>query len=188
MDTDHPSRKLSNLDEPDMRDTAGEVGTNLLVTYSCGPLHMDEQRQDDQLEPTYNSSVPIKDVALKIYRMRWTIVKGGGRGSGKSVLMAPHDDDDDDNQSRRKKTLKSNLLKSTWKTNLLSLPAWGCGPGEMLFSLPVSTLSAGLQGGQLSNSAHLIIIVIIKSQSKNNNNYKHIQTHIQNHLHSIIYI
>ena len=21
--------------------------------YTCGPLHMDEQRQDDQLEPTY---------------------------------------------------------------------------------------------------------------------------------------
>ena len=27
--------------------------------YSSGPLHMDEQRQDDQLEPIYNSSVPI---------------------------------------------------------------------------------------------------------------------------------
>ena len=23
----------------------------------CGPLHMDEQRQGDQLEPTYRSSV-----------------------------------------------------------------------------------------------------------------------------------
>ena len=23
--------------------------------YSCGPLHMDEQRQDDQLEPTYSA-------------------------------------------------------------------------------------------------------------------------------------
>ncbi len=28
---------------------------------------MDEQRQDDQLEPIYNSSVPIQDVALKTY-------------------------------------------------------------------------------------------------------------------------
>ena len=26
---------------------------------------MDEQRQDDQLEPTYSSSVPIRDVALE---------------------------------------------------------------------------------------------------------------------------
>ena len=32
--------------------------------YSCGPLHMDEQMQDDQLEPTYNSFVPIQNVAL----------------------------------------------------------------------------------------------------------------------------
>ena len=33
--------------------------------YSCGPLHMDKQMQDDQLEPEYSSSVPIQDVALK---------------------------------------------------------------------------------------------------------------------------
>ncbi len=54
---------------------------------------MDEQRQDDQLEPIYNSSVLIQDVALKTYRERWTIEKGGGRGSGRSVLVAQHDDD-----------------------------------------------------------------------------------------------
>ena len=29
---------------------------------------MDKQRQDDQLEPIYNSSVPIQDVALKTYK------------------------------------------------------------------------------------------------------------------------
>ena len=34
----HPSRRLSNLDEPDMQDTVGEVGTNSLVTYSCGSV------------------------------------------------------------------------------------------------------------------------------------------------------
>ena len=56
---------------------------------------MDDQKQDDQLEPTYNSSVPIQDVALKTYRKRWAIEKGGGRGSGISVLMARHDDDDE---------------------------------------------------------------------------------------------
>ena len=28
MDTYHPSRKQPRLDEPDMQDTAGEVGTN----------------------------------------------------------------------------------------------------------------------------------------------------------------
>ena len=48
---------------------------------------MDEQRQDDQLEPTYSSSVPIRDVAVK----QWTIEKGGEKESGISVLMALHD-------------------------------------------------------------------------------------------------
>ena len=57
----------SNTDEPDMRNTAGEVGTDLSVAYSCGALHMDEQKQDDQLEPIYNSSVPIQVVGLKTY-------------------------------------------------------------------------------------------------------------------------
>ena len=57
---------------------------------------MEEQRQDDQLEPTYNNSMPIQDVALKTDREGWTIEKGGDRGSGKSALAARHDDDDDD--------------------------------------------------------------------------------------------
>ena len=50
-------------------------GENLmctLLTTSHG-----RARQDDQLEPTYNSSIPILDVALKTYRKRWTIEKGG---------------------------------------------------------------------------------------------------------------
>ena len=49
---------------------------------------MDEQRQDDQLGPTYNSSVLIQDVVLKTYQKRWMIEKGGGRGSERFVLMA----------------------------------------------------------------------------------------------------
>ena len=75
-----PSRKLSKLDEPDMRDTAGEVGSSSQVMYSCCPLHIDEQRQDDQLEPTYSSSVPIWKVVLKTYRKQWTLGRGGERG------------------------------------------------------------------------------------------------------------
>ena len=51
---------------------------------------MDEQRQWDQLEPTYNSSVLIQDVALKTYWRQWTIEKCGRRGSG----IAQHDDDE----------------------------------------------------------------------------------------------
>ena len=46
---------------------------------------MDEQRQDHQQEPVYDSSVPIEDVALKTYRERWT--------TERSVLAARHDDD-----------------------------------------------------------------------------------------------
>ena len=62
--TYHPSWKVSKLDEPDMQDTAGDVGTSLLVMHSYGPLHMAEQKQGDQLEPTYSSSVRIRGVAL----------------------------------------------------------------------------------------------------------------------------
>ena len=89
----YPSPK-TKLDELDMQDTAGEVGTNSSMIYSCRPPHMDKHMQDNQLESTYKSSVLIQDVALKTYHERWTIEKGGGRGSGRSVLMAGHDDDD----------------------------------------------------------------------------------------------
>ena len=92
--TFHPSQKLFKLDKPDMWDTAGEVGMNSWATYSCGPLHMDEQRQDDQPELIYNNSVPIQDVDLKTYQEQWMIEMGGKRGSGRSMLAAWHDDDD----------------------------------------------------------------------------------------------
>ena len=42
---------------------------------------MNEQKQDDQLEPIYNSSVLINDVAMKTFRERWTIGTGGERES-----------------------------------------------------------------------------------------------------------
>ena len=49
---------------------------------------MDEQRQDGQLEPILNSSVPIQDITLKTSQERWTIETGGERGSGKSMQAA----------------------------------------------------------------------------------------------------
>ena len=52
--------RRSKLDEPDMQNTAGEAGT-----FSYEPPHMAEQKQGDQLEPTYNSSVRIRDVAMR---------------------------------------------------------------------------------------------------------------------------
>ena len=66
------------------------------MTYSCEHLPIDEKWQDDKLESTYNSSVPKQDVALKTNQKRWSIEKGGGRGSGISMLMTRHDDDDND--------------------------------------------------------------------------------------------
>ena len=90
----HLSWKLSKLDEPETRDTAGEVRTSSYVMYSCGPSHMDEQREDVQFEPTYSSSVLIRDVALRIYQKQWMIGRCGERGSGISMQIAWHDDDD----------------------------------------------------------------------------------------------
>ena len=60
--------------------------------YSYGHLHMDKQKQGDQLEPTYSSSVKIRGVALRTCRKGWTIGRGGEKGSGISVLMARQDD------------------------------------------------------------------------------------------------
>ena len=57
---------------------------------------MDEQRQDNQLVPMYNSCVPIQDVALKTSREQWTIETSSKRVPGRSVLAAQHDTDDDD--------------------------------------------------------------------------------------------
>ena len=69
--------------------------------YSCGPLHMDEQRQDVLLEPTYNSFVPILDVARKTCQKAMDDWESGKRGSEISVLIARHDDDDDDEQLKK---------------------------------------------------------------------------------------
>ena len=65
-----PSWKLSKLDEPDMQDTAGEVGTSLLEMYSYEPLHMAEQKHGVQFEPTYSSYVRIRCVSLRTCRKR----------------------------------------------------------------------------------------------------------------------
>ena len=56
---------------------------------------MDEQRQDDQLQPIYNSSVPIRGCNTKDLPEAMDDREGGKRESGIPVLMAWHDDDDD---------------------------------------------------------------------------------------------
>ena len=83
-----PSRKLSKLDKPDMRDIPGKV-----EMYSGGPLPIHEQRYDDQLEPIYSSSMTIRDIALKTCRKQWTIGEVVAREeSGISILMAWRED------------------------------------------------------------------------------------------------
>ena len=54
---------------------------------------MDEKRQEDQLKPIYNNSVPMQDVALKTCRERRKIETGDGRRSERCMLAARHDDD-----------------------------------------------------------------------------------------------
>ena len=61
--------------------------------YFYGPLHMAMQKQGGQFEPTYSSSVGIRDVTLETYWKRWTIGRDGKRGLGISVLMAWQDDE-----------------------------------------------------------------------------------------------
>ena len=55
-----------------------------------------KQKQGDELEPTYSSSMRIRGVSLRTCRKRWTIGRGGERGPGISLLAARQDDDDDD--------------------------------------------------------------------------------------------
>ena len=55
---------------------------------------MTEQKQGDQLEPTYSSSMRIQYIALRTCQKRWTIGSSAERGSWISVLVARQDDDD----------------------------------------------------------------------------------------------
>ena len=64
------------------------------------------------LEPIYNNSVLIHDIALRTSWEQWTIETSGERGSGRSVLAAWHDDDDDNiilNKSWRQHPTKQQL-------------------------------------------------------------------------------
>ena len=86
------------------------------------PPHMAEQKQDDQLEPTFSSSVRIWDVALRTCQKWWTVGKSGEGGAGISVLAARHDDDDDAyNQPISNIPLYSNQYRSMSLSFLLYL-------------------------------------------------------------------
>ena len=65
----HPTKQQLYSHLPPITKT-GEVGTSSSVIYFYGPLYMAEQKQGDQLEPTYSSSVRILDIALRARRKR----------------------------------------------------------------------------------------------------------------------
>ena len=51
-----------------MCNTAEEVRMDSKVMNSCGPLHIDEQRLNNQLETEYSSFMLVQDVAWKTFR------------------------------------------------------------------------------------------------------------------------
>ena len=93
--------------------------------YSCGPQHMANQKQDDQLEHSYSNYVMIRDVILKTCR-RWLMIgRRGERGSGISVLAARHDDNDDDDIML--KVVTNAIQNESWyKILLLLTPFRSC--------------------------------------------------------------
>ena len=54
-----------------MMDTAEEARTESLVTFFCGPLHMDEPVLFELKELIYISSVRTQDVVWQTYWDRW---------------------------------------------------------------------------------------------------------------------
>ena len=97
--------------------------------FSFEPPHLAEQKQDDQLEPTYGSSVMIRDVALRTYQKRWTIGRSGERGSRISVQMAWHDEDDDD--------FPCILKVIAWKGNIVILCGQSPVSGKWFYKCPL---------------------------------------------------
>ena len=92
-----PSRKLRVRLKVRLTRHAGHCWRSrdeLISVLLWTPPYMAKQKQVDQLEPTYSSSVRIRDVALRTCQKRWTIGRSGERGSGISVLVAWQDDDD----------------------------------------------------------------------------------------------
>ena len=91
--------------------------------YSYGPPHMAEQKQDDQLEHTFSSSVRIRDVALKTCQTWWTIGRSGESGSGISVLGVWQDD-----EGRRRSDMSQGLSPARLCWSLVHLVQ--CEPDE----------------------------------------------------------
>ena len=96
--------------------------------FFSGPFHANEQRLGDQVDPNYNSSVLIRDVAWENCRERWTIETSGETGSGNSWQMARHDDYDDN--VRISLTLSRpfslSFIASGWSSGLHPVSSHSC--------------------------------------------------------------
>ena len=89
--------------------------------YSYGSPNMAVQKQRDQLELTYSSSVRIQDVALRTCQKRWTIGRGGEReGQGYSCWWH----DKMMMMTSLERRLKSNLIETFKIVNGISNYAW----------------------------------------------------------------
>ena len=69
-------------------------GDELISDVLLWTPHMAVQKQGDQLESTYSSSVRIRDLARRTWQKRWTIWRSGERGSVISELVARQDDNE----------------------------------------------------------------------------------------------
>ena len=94
--TNHPSRKLSRLDEPDMQDTAREVRAISCDVLLWTPSHGWAKARRPAWTCIHQLSADTEYRPEDLPEAIRTIRRGDENGSGLSVLIARHDDDDDD--------------------------------------------------------------------------------------------
>ena len=82
--------------------------------FSYGPPHIVKQEEGDRLEPTYSSSVRIRDVAQSTCQKRWRIRRSGETGSGISVLAASYENDGDDDDDDDGDEIFFKQIKCIW--------------------------------------------------------------------------
>ena len=110
---------------------------------------MAELKQCDQLEPTYSSSVRIRDITLRTCQKRWTITRSGERGSGISVLVVRLDDDDDMNWSVNFIGLTFNEEMTAFLIKTWSLFYLSSRRGQCLLQGMLKTVSSSMKHGMI---------------------------------------
>ena len=87
--TNLPSWKLSKLDEPDMQDTAGEAGNELISDVLLWTPTYGRAKAGRAARPYIQQLCEDTEVALKTHQRRWMIGRSGERGSGISIFTNP---------------------------------------------------------------------------------------------------